>query len=101
MRPRPLARVKGQTFNQDPVSLVHPLQKGRNWVLQLIIPKETGKLYVLAVPVVSKFPSEPPLSWLHCLSGKPLLQQSDGKPGPGLWLAVFINRQEFFGVLVH
>lgn len=42
--------------------------------------------------------SPEPLSWLHCLSGKPLLQQSDGKPGPGLWLAVFINRQEFFAV---
>ena len=42
--------------------------------------------------------SSEPHSWLHCLSGKPLLQQSDGEPGPGLWLAVFINRQEFFVV---
>lgn len=28
MRLKALARVKGQTFNQDPVSLVHPCRKG-------------------------------------------------------------------------
>lgn len=44
--------------------------------------------------MISGFPE--PLSWPHCLSGKPLPQPSDGEPGPGLWLAVFSNRQEFF-----
>ena len=26
-----LTRVKGQTFNQDPVSLVQPCRKGETW----------------------------------------------------------------------
>lgn len=37
-----------------------------------------------------------PLPWPHYFSGKLLTQPTDGQPCPALWLAVFINRQEFF-----
>ena len=90
-----LARVKGQTFNQDPVSLVQPCRKGELGCEAIdVTPKEPGELYVLAGIGVLGFPE--PLSGAHCFSGKPLPQPSDGEPGPGLWLAVFINRQGFF-----
>lgn len=90
---------QGTNFNQDPFPGAS-LQKGEKLgVKQLIIPKETEKVVCLSRYLWYRSPE--PLSWLHCLSGKPLLQQSDGKPGPGLWLAVFINRQEFFKWLVH
>lgn len=95
MRFKALARVKGQTFNQDPVSLVQPCRKGEPGCEAIdVTPKKPGELYVLAGIGVLGFPE--PLSRAHCLSGKPLPQPSDGEPGPGLWLSVFINRQGFF-----
>lgn len=44
MRLKALARVKGQTFNQDPVSLVQPCRKAETGCeANDITPKDTGE----------------------------------------------------------
>lgn len=57
MRFKALARVKGQTFNQDSVSLVQPCRKGEPGYETIdVTPKGPGELYVLAGTGVLGFP---------------------------------------------